>query len=398
MKKTILSLLLCLGVYAVQAQSDNFTLSGEIKGDIPPYLYFRHFAADGVSKLDSVQVVGDKFSYVGKLDEPKMVLVSTQKETRRMDDPNAMTLFLEPTVMHLQLETGNFKDLQLEGSKTQDEQKVLTLQKQPIQEKLKPYLDEYNKANEAYIDAMNAKKPEAEQEALKEKASATREKLMPFYKQMGDIDDAFIHSHPDSYLTAYMLRYKVSSIPLDSAETIYGRLTPRVQQSSWGKEIRKSIDQLIGGSPGSIASTFATKDINGNILKLEDFKGKYVLLDFWASWCVPCRKGNPHLLELYGLYQDKGLEIIGVSDDDSNHDAWRKAVEKDGIGVWKHVLRGLKKTDKGYDKSEDISEPYGIHTLPTKILIDPQGKIIGRYGGGGEDDAAMDKKLKEIFM
>jgi thiol-disulfide isomerase/thioredoxin len=123
------------------------------------------------------------------------------------------------------------------------------------------------------------------------------------------------------------------------------------------------------------------------------------LLDFWASWCVPCRKGNPHLLSLYSKYKDKGLEIIGVSDDDNNHEAWQKAVDKDGIGVWKHVLRGLdmKKRLAGEENESDISQYYGIHSLPTKILIDPNGIIIGRYGGGGESDEAMDKKFAEIF-
>ena len=122
------------------------------------------------------------------------------------------------------------------------------------------------------------------------------------------------------------------------------------------------------------------------------------MVDFWASWCGPCRKGNPHLLSLYSKYKDKGLEIIGVASDDSDPEAWRKAVAKDQIGVWKHILSGLRRLPNGtYDKSEDIGDQFGIHTLPTKILIDPKGVIIGRYGGGGENDEAMDKKMEEIF-
>jgi thiol-disulfide isomerase/thioredoxin len=149
----------------------------------------------------------------------------------------------------------------------------------------------------------------------------------------------------------------------------------------------KEIQNLQSGSPGSKAFAFAKKDINGQDLSLAEYNGKkYVLLDFWASWCVPCRKGNPHLLSLYSKYKDKGLEIIGIADDDSAQAAWKRAVEQDKIGVWKHVLRGLKRTSTGYDRSEDTSEGYGIHSLPTKILIDKNGIIIGRYGGGGEGD------------
>ena len=112
---------------------------------------------------------------------------------------------------------------------------------------------------------------------------------------------------------------------------------------------------------------------------------------------VPCRSGNPHLIKLYEKYHTKGVEFIGISDDDSNPKAWHKAVEKDGIGIWHHVLRGLKQTKKGFDKTNDITEGYAVHSIPTKILIDPQGIIVGRYGGVGEDDEAMDKMFEEIF-
>jgi thiol-disulfide isomerase/thioredoxin len=120
------------------------------------------------------------------------------------------------------------------------------------------------------------------------------------------------------------------------------------------------------------------------------------LLDFWASWCVPCRKGNPHLIKLYNQYKEQGFEIIGISDDDSKVEAWHKAVEQDKIGIWKHVLRGMdiEKKMKGQSNPGDISEKYNISTLPTKILIDKNGKIIGRYGSEEED---LDKKLAELM-
>ena len=141
--------------------------------------------------------------------------------------------------------------------------------------------------------------------------------------------------------------------------------------------------------------TGVTTDIDGKPFRLAGLRGKVVLLDFWASWCAPCRASNPHLKELYAEYKDKGFEIVCIADDDSNLEAWHKAIEKDGIGAFRHVLRGLKWKDGKPDKSADISEHYGIHFLPTKILVGKDGMIVGRYGGGEEEQ--LDAKLAEIF-
>ena len=386
-----------LTALSVMGQSQQFTLSGEIKGASHAHIYFQYPCPSGKVVEDSVKIVSGKFNYSGLIDEPTLVRITTHRNIKRIDDPNIARVFFEPAAMHIKLEIGNFKNLQLSGSKTHDEQVELNRNKESILKQLEPYLEEYNRVNEEYMAALAAKKPEAELDQLKEQASAIQLKLSPFYSQIGEIEDAFIRSNPDSYLSAYLLQFRSASMSADSAEAVYGNLSPQIQQSYWGREARKTVDRLKLGTPGSLAALFTTQDIEGNILSLEDLRGKYVLLDFWASWCVPCRKGNPHLLELYSQYKDKGFEIIGISDDDSKPDAWRKAVEKDRIGVWKHVLRGLQRTETGFDRSKDISDPYGIRSLPTKILIDPHGMIIGRYGGDGENDAAMDAKLKEIF-
>ena len=92
-----------------------------------------------------------------------------------------------------------------------------------------------------------------------------------------------------------------------------------------------------------------------------------------------------------------GFEIVCIASDDDTPEKWKKAIEEDGIGHFRHILSGLKSTANGYDTSEDIREWYGIHSLPTKILIDKNGTIIGRYGGGGEPQENLDQKLIEIF-
>jgi thiol-disulfide isomerase/thioredoxin len=379
-------------------KSNDFILKGKIKGQESGMLRLSYASPDGKYVKDSCTIKDGTFEFKGVLNEPTMASFAGAVKSRAFDDPNSGSFFIEPGQLSMEVTANDFKNLKLKGSKTQDEMAELEVLKAAINKELKPISEAYQKANEIYIQAMKDKKPEAELDALKEKAATIKDQFDPFNERRNKIDMEFIKTHSNSYYAAYMLRWKVSSMLLANSSRYYEALSPTIKQSSYGKEILKEIKSLQGGSPGSVANIFTTQDINGTQLSLADFKGKkYVLLDFWASWCVPCRKGNPHLLAAYSKYKDKGLEIIGVSDDDSKPEAWKKAVDQDGIGVWRHVLRGLKRTATGFDRSTDISDPYGIHTLPTKILIDKNGMIIGRYGGGGENDEAMDKKLAAIF-
>jgi thiol-disulfide isomerase/thioredoxin len=398
MKNYLLTLLLLAGIHQAKAQDGSFTLQGKIKGQSSGLLKLSYPTEDGGYIQDSTAIQSGKFQFKGKVAGPVMAYIVGAVKSQGFDDPNMATFFIEPGKLSMDLTAGDFKNLKLKGSKTQDELVALNLLKKTQLEQMRVLSAAYDKANMIYIAARKAGKSETELEVLKEAANTEKDKMDPLREEMDKIDIEYIRTHPDSDYAAYALSWKVSSLPIKESELLYAKLSDRIKQSSYGKKIADEIKSLQGGSPGGVASLFSSVDISGQPISLADFKGKkYVLLDFWASWCVPCRKGNPHLLSLYSKYKDKGLEIIGVSDDDSNHEAWKKAVAKDQIGVWKHVLRGLKMVGNTFDKSNDISEPYAIHTLPTKILIDKNGIIIGRYGGGGENDEAMDKKLAEIF-
>lgn len=112
---------------------------------------------------------------------------------------------------------------------------------------------------------------------------------------------------------------------------------------------------------------------------------------------MPCRQSSPDLIKLFNKYHDKGLEIIGVADDDTYQDEWKKAIENDKVGIWYNVLRGLEKNAaEEIDKTKSINDMYNVNLLPTKILIDQSGMIIGTYIGT-EADEKLEKKLKKIF-
>ena len=396
MKKIIAAgLLAFLSAYTINAQDQNkpFQLKGKLLGQSAGIIYLGYSDAENKRVKDSCEIVNGGFSFKGSIKEPTMAYLQLKEEKR--NEGNSTNVFIEPAVMKIELQINQFRDAKLTGSKTQNESKALEKLKEPVRKEMQPVLDEYTNVNNLFNAAVKRKAPEDSLDLLKEKAAAIREKFTPFNKRMDKIDFDYFIKHPSSYVTAYMMRFHVSEWPLDTLQMFYNNMNETLKQSAYGKDLAKEIGELRGGSPGSLAKDFSATDINGNKLALSDFKGKYVLLDFWASWCVPCRKGNPHLKELYAKYKDKGIEFIGISDDDRNPDAWRKAVAKDGL-PWRHVLRGLdmQKRQSGLPNDTEISDRFGIHTLPTKILIDQTGMIIGRFG---EEEQGLNEMLLKIF-
>jgi len=385
-----LSFLLMAGIAV--AQQKPFTITGTIEGKTEGYVYLSYYGERYIR--DSALIGNGHFSFKGSLDGPAQAFVSMGHGS-----PKYAQLYLSPGNMHLSLDYNNFSSSTvLTGGRLQEEAEVLTKMKAPVIKKMEPWSEAYGQAKRIYGDAVKAKKDEATLQQLKDELTKAEDALEPYDEQLRKIDVSFMDKYPSSFVTASLLTYRVLAMSLSEAENRYGKLPAEVKSKGLGQQIKNYIDAVRLGSPGVSAYVFASKELRGEPLSLADYKGKYVLLDFWASWCVPCRRSNPHLKELYSKYRSKGFEIIGISDDDRDHNAWQKAVEKDQIGIWKHVLRGYDAQKMPGEKDpNDISAQYGIYTLPTKILVDPNGMIIGRYGGGGEDEAAMDKKLVELF-
>jgi thiol-disulfide isomerase/thioredoxin len=256
-------------------------------------------------------------------------------------------------------------------SKTQKEYNELNKALQRVEERWKIVMDTLNKVNKRSNVAFQELKGWV---------------LIPYFKEIEEVNLSFFNKYPYSFVTAYALQFVARDLTTDSVKLFYNRFPEQVKKSIYGKYIQNEIEKRKLGAVGKMAAGFSKPDINGNTVDLSKLLGKYVLLDFWGSWCVPCRKGNPHLIETYAKYKHLGLEIIGIAADDETPDAWRKAVVDDKL-PWLHVLRG--------DTPEtNLSIKYNIDYYPTKILIDKSGKIIGRYG---EETEALDKMLESIF-
>lgn len=382
-------------VCTAHAQGGPFTLKGKITGKTHGKLYL-WYATAGKPVKDSAHINNGTFTFKGSLTEPCYAFLQGNAATMSDGDPNNTNFYIEPALITVKLKANNFKHAVITGCKTQDELAELEKAEAPVHKATEAVSKAFTKATDAYQDAVRAKKPQAVLDSLNEKAAAIHDQFEPFNEKMAAVNYRFFRSHPASYVTAFQLRYYTGSLPLDTLQVYYNNLGSQLQQTIAGKHVAKEIDKRRSGAPGAVAKNFTTTDIHGVPLSLANFKGRPVLLDFWASWCIPCRHSNPHLKELYTKYHDKGLEIIGVSDDDTKEDAWKKAVASDGIDIWHHVLRGAE-VNEDEDDEKDINNKFGIYSLPTKILLDKNGMIVGRYDKGTpEEQAAMDKKIAEL--
>jgi peroxiredoxin len=176
---------------------------------------------------------------------------------------------------------------------------------------------------------------------------------------------SFVSGHPDSFIS--LLALSEGNFDFKELDALYNSLSERIKNTDMGQTIGAEIRLAKHTAIGSKAPDFAQNNDSGKSVKLSEFKGKYVLIDFWASWCGPCRRENPNVVKAYHAFKDKNFTILGVSLDESKT-AWLNAVRKDGL-TWTQV------SDlKGWQNS--AAALFGIKSIPQNFLIDPNGVIV----------------------
>jgi peroxiredoxin len=343
--------------------TDGYTINGTISGADTGWILLKKREEGKMITADSLQIKEGKFTFTGKVEMPEMYYL------KLMNMDGALPFFIENTAITMTVYADSIDKSVVTGSATHDAFTAYQKEESVYNLKMEELYGEYMTAKEAN-DSVSLKKVEANYDSVQNAQSV-------FTKE-------YILKNGKSVVAAYLAISNAYAYKLEDLQAINKAMDPAIANSVYVKKLAEREALLIKIQPGQPAPDFTMNDTTGKPVSLSSLKGQVVLVDFWASWCGPCRAENPNVVAAYKKFSSKGFTILGVSLD-TDKEKWLQAIAKDGL-VWQHVSDLI-----GWDNA--AAKQYGVMSIPANFLLDKEGKILAT-GLRGED---LEKKLEEVL-
>lgn len=384
--KIILSLTLLTVCYIIPAQTTekpNVIIKGKFLH--PPDSAI--IVLEGIEKREdpfvSLPLSNAPFTFTLHVDEPTLVWMRVQKPVKKnenedseyvrveseMTESNFLPVFVEPGLINIEA-TDLLSTAKVTGSRSNKDWEVLYKKTAPLQNNLASaglvFLKKFRKKDTTGMAAYNRK-------------------YIVVMQEINDIKMEFIKSHPAAYASIYTLwQFVEPDLNYEEINPLFEGLNDKIKNTGSGQQLAEKLRIAQRTRVGSAFTDFSQTDNEGKLFRLSSLKGKYIFVDFWASWCKPCREENPNLVKVNSRFHGQGLEVVGVSLD-SDSSLWVNAIEKDKLS-WKQVsdLHGWK---------NEAAKLYGIASISQNILIDTGGLVIARNLQGD----ALYAKIAELF-
>ncbi len=358
--KLILIALFFLPVMCM-AQEKDFVIRGQLKG-LPDntQITIKNEEVSDNTLAKAVSKAG-KFELKGKIAEPNLYYISFEGSSQRL------YLFLDASDITLNGHKDSLNIARVNGSASHKDFQEFNSTFNPLFSRLNPLVQD-----------LNAGKPDPD--------NKMRIEYQDLVNKVNTTADEFVKKHSTSAVTPLAI-YVLSQLApgYEVTENRFLQLTPPLRESYFGQMINKSIAEAKIGAIGTDAIEFVQNDTTGSPVSLSSFRGKYVLIDFWASWCRPCRMENPNIVEAYKKYSGQNFTVLGISLDRAR-EPWIKAIKDDNL-LWTHV------SDLKFWNNE-VAAKYKVGTIPQNFLIDPNGKIIARDLRGAE----LHQRLEQLLQ